>query len=541
MPKCEECGSKVVEEKGYQVCSRCGLALQRILEGSEKSIKTTSKRHRRIPKGKKTIIGITEIDTQALEFMKEVFVLLEIPIKIQEQTRSCYYKCARNYPDLITDHVLLTAVCLINTIGESNLTINDVIEVYRLFGRILLEEDIRELMEKIDERSNILDKSEYELLEKKVSEYIDKKDVLSIDELVTGENEDFQYQEKRYMDIIVEALAEINTEQSVEALVRYFEKGCINSSEIINHLAEMNTNYVVKSLIEMVSDGFDEDVDLLVPLFRTQSPDFLLDIIKHESDYHEHWIPFILKEFISNKDLTILEPVLYSILEGYDIYFISSIKEALDELEENEWFKNELNQAIQSFQKVSSDIRYDFVPLFRELLPDFNQHISDSVDELIVSIKPIMKTRFRTILNIEPVEERNDIPLEELQKVQKLIKKDAMSQEIKKQIVSSFDLMTKPRYKPTLFLTKKGYELYHELNQHTYFYMTKKPDFRKHYAELLLEHRTKGTTDTRDLRKKLYSFYLQKKPNISIFGEIIFFLLQIQLTIETLKGIIDET
>jgi len=465
MPKCEECGSKVVEEKGYQVCSRCGLALQRILEGSEKSIKTTSKRHRRIPKGKKTIIGITEIDTQALEFMKEVFVLLEIPIKIQEQTRSCYYKCARNYPDLITDHVLLTAVCLINTIGESNLTINDVIEVYRLFGRILLEEDIRELMEKIDERSNILDKSEYELLEKKVSEYIDKKDVLSIDELVTGENEDFQYQEKRYMDIIVEALAEINTEQSVEALVRYFEKGCINSSEIINHLAEMNTNYVVKSLIEMVSDGFDEDVDLLVPLFRTQSPDFLLDIIKHESDYHEHWIPFILKEFISNKDLTILEPVLY----------------------------------------------------------------------------PIMKTRFRTILNIEPVEERNDIPLEELQKVQKLIKKDAMSQEIKKQIVSSFDLMTKPRYKPTLFLTKKGYELYHELNQHTYFYMTKKPDFRKHYAELLLEHRTKGTTDTRDLRKKLYSFYLQKKPNISIFGEIIFFLLQIQLTIETLKGIIDET
>jgi transcription initiation factor TFIIIB Brf1 subunit/transcription initiation factor TFIIB len=454
---CEECGSKLVEEKGYLVCSGCGLAQQRILEGSEIDVETSSKKHTK----------------------------KERDLYNERKRKNC---------------------------GFLGVKIKDYVNK---------------------------NEKDYEILEAKIKNNVNKKDVLSIEKLVNNDNEDLQYHDKRFMNIIVNALVEINTEQSIESLVRYYQNGCISSSEILEQLAEMRTDYVVKSLGELIIEGFGEDMNKIASIFRKKDPEYLLDIIQHQSGDHEHWIPSILKEFISNKDFTIIDPLLYSILAGYDYSFM--VKKTLNELEEVEWFKQELKTAIQSLEMVSANIRKDFVPLFQEILPDLNYLIAESVDELIKYHRPVMKTRFRTILSFESAMEKNENQLEELVKVQQLIKEKELVLEIRKQIVTTFDIMTKQfRIVDTSSLTKKGYELY-QLNQHKYFYMSKPPYLRKYYAELLLEYREKGNNETRELKRKLYSFYLQKKPRKTISGEIIFLLQQIQITIEDLEEIIDET
>jgi len=201
---CDECGSRIIQENGLNICKKCGLVHDSVLEsssfqlgsmstdGSRRNQQYTSinnnlavvsslgssigsveeymfrdangslldetnqykfrkfKNYYHIPgaiKGKET-------DFRTIKILNEVFSRLHVPTKIRDRTLFLYYKYKSDHEKKITNHVLLSAMALLLSVREQGhncpLTLKEIVGTYRELGHRVLGKNLLSLMQDLN-------------------------------------------------------------------------------------------------------------------------------------------------------------------------------------------------------------------------------------------------------------------------------------------------------------------------------------------------------------------------------------------------------
>ena len=204
---CDECGYRVIEENGINVCQKCGLVHDVVLESSSfqlgsisqdrsrKSQQYTSINNRlAIVSSLGSSIGTVEeymfrdsngalldehsqlkfrkfknfyhipgaikgkeTDYRTIKILNEVFSRLQVPEKIRERTLFLYYKYKKEHKKKITNHVLLSAMALLLSVRESGyncpLSLKEIVETFRNLGHRVLGKNLLGLMQDLNIKS----------------------------------------------------------------------------------------------------------------------------------------------------------------------------------------------------------------------------------------------------------------------------------------------------------------------------------------------------------------------------------------------------
>ncbi|MFW9851664.1 MAG: hypothetical protein ACFFDS_01835 [Candidatus Thorarchaeota archaeon] len=204
---CDECGSKIIEENGINVCQKCGLVHGVVLEASAFQLGSTPKDDARKNQQYTSInnrlavvsslgssIGSVEeymfrdvngsllnenvqlkfrkfknyyhipgaikgkeTDYRTLKILNEVFARLQVPSKIRDRTLFLYQKYKNEHKKKITNHVLLSAMALLLSVRESAhncpLTLKEIVTTYRSLGHRVLGKNLLSLMQDLNIKS----------------------------------------------------------------------------------------------------------------------------------------------------------------------------------------------------------------------------------------------------------------------------------------------------------------------------------------------------------------------------------------------------
>jgi transcription initiation factor TFIIIB Brf1 subunit/transcription initiation factor TFIIB len=205
---CDECGSRIIKENGMQVCQKCGLVHDIVLEASSFQLGSVSQDETRknqqytsinnrlnIVSSLGSSIGTVEeymfrdanglllnevsqmkfrkfknyyhipgaikgkeTDYRTIKILNEVFSRLQIPTKIRDRTLFLYYKYKKEHSGEITNHVLLSAMTLLLSVRESGhncpLTLKEIVETYRELGHRVLGKNLLGLMQDLNIKSS---------------------------------------------------------------------------------------------------------------------------------------------------------------------------------------------------------------------------------------------------------------------------------------------------------------------------------------------------------------------------------------------------
>ncbi len=205
--QCDECNSRIIEQNGLYTCPSCGLVHEPVIKSSSFQLGAIVSKDQRKKQQYTSInnqlavvsslgssIGAVEeylfrdaqgsligehsqgkfrkfknfyhipgaikgreTDYRTLKIMNEVFSRLHIPSNIRDRTLYLYRKHKKEHKDKITNHVLLSALCLLLAVRENKhncpLTLKEIVGTYSELGHRVLGKNLLNLMQKLDIKS----------------------------------------------------------------------------------------------------------------------------------------------------------------------------------------------------------------------------------------------------------------------------------------------------------------------------------------------------------------------------------------------------